>query len=187
MITHNPAAAELLFEEELLPHAKALYNFAYHLTGSDADADDLVQETYMKAYRFIDNYQVGTNAKAWLFKIMKNGFINDYRKKVKAPTTVDYEEIVHQHTKDDDDSSLYDLHEVLMDGMMGDEVTKAMNQLSDDYRTVIILCDLEEFSYEEIAKIMEVPIGTIRSRLHRARNQLKVVLANYAKSMGFKN
>ncbi len=172
----------------MLPNAKALYNFAYHLTGNDADAEDLVQDTFMKAYRFITNYQVGTNPKAWLFKIMKNSFFNDYRKKSKNPVTVDFEDIVeHHNTKEESDISTYDLNEDIVNKMMGDEVTLALNSLSVDYKTVIILCDLEDFSYEEIAKIMDVPIGTIRSRLHRARNQLKASLSQYAQSMGFKN
>jgi RNA polymerase sigma-70 factor (ECF subfamily) len=91
-----------VFEDELLPFADALKTFAYHLTMSDADANDLVQETYLKAYRFIDKYEEGTNAKAWLFKILKNAFINDYRKKSKRPRTTDYEDIVAYHESDDD-------------------------------------------------------------------------------------
>ena len=175
-----------IFENELLPHVGALQTFAYHLTYNQEDADDLVQETYLKAYRFIDKYDEGTNAKAWLFKILKNAYINDYRKKVKQPTKVDYEEIVAYHDTDDDRISGYsDLREEIFLNMMGDEVTSAINSLPIDFRTVILLCDIEGFTYEEIASIIDVPIGTVRSRLFRARNLLKEKLTSYAQKLGF--
>ncbi len=175
-----------IFENELLPHVNALQTFAYHLTYNQEDADDLVQETYMKAYRFIDKYDEGTNAKAWLFKILKNAYINEYRKRVKQPTKVDYEEIVAYHDTDDDSLSGYsDLREEIFMHMMGDEVTSAINSLPLDFRTVILLCDIEGFTYEEIASIIDVPIGTVRSRLFRARNLLKEKLTTYAQKMGF--
>ena len=175
-----------IFEKELLPHVRALQTFAYHLTYNQEDADDLVQETYLKAYRFIDKYDEGTNAKAWLFKILKNAYINEYRKRVKQPTKVDYEEIVAYHDTDDDRISGYsDLREEIFLNMMGDEVTSAINSLPLDFRTVILLCDIEGFTYEEIASIIDVPIGTVRSRLFRARNLLKEKLTNYAQSLGF--
>ncbi len=175
-----------IFENELLPHVGALQTFAYHLTYNQEDADDLVQETYMKAYRFIDKYDEGTNAKAWLFKILKNAYINEYRKRVKQPTKVDFEDIVAYHDTDDDHISGYsDLREEIFLHMMGDEVTSAINSLTIDFRTVILLCDIEGFTYEEIASIIDVPIGTVRSRLFRARNLLKEKLTSYAQKMGF--
>ncbi len=175
-----------IFENELLPHVGALQTFAYHLTYNQEDADDLVQETYLKAYRFIDKYDEGTNAKAWLFKILKNAYINEYRKRVKQPTKVDYEEIVAYHDTDDDRISGYsDLREEIFLHMMGDEVTSAINSLPIDFRTVILLCDIEGFTYEEIASIIDVPIGTVRSRLFRARNLLKEKLTSYARNLGF--
>ena len=177
-----------LFEKEFFPHINALYNFAFHLTYDEDDANDLVQETYLKAYRFADSYVEGTNAKAWLFKILKNAFINEYRKKAKQPTKVDYEDIVSYH--DSDDVNLVgtvDLREEIFQGMIGDEVTKAINSLPVDFRTVILLCDIEGFTYEEIAKIIDIPIGTVRSRLHRARQMLKDQLLDYAKSLGYKD
>lgn len=177
-----------IFEEEFMPQIDALYNFAYHLTYNEADADDLVQDTYMKAYRFIEKYDTGTNAKAWLFKILKNAFINQYRKKSKQPTKVDYEEIVSYHDEEDTNFSSYlDLREEIFQGMMGDEVTNAINALPVDFRTVILLCDIEGFTYEEISKIIDIPIGTVRSRLYRARNLLKEKLKGYAKSMGYED
>ena len=177
---------DLIFEKELLPHVGALQTFAYHLTYNQEDADDLVQETYMKAYRFIDKYEQGTNAKAWLFKILKNAYINEYRKKVRQPNKVDFEEIVAYHDTDDDHISGYsDLRQEIFEHMMGDEVTGAINSLPIDFRTVILLCDIEGFTYEEIASIIDVPIGTVRSRLFRARNLLKEKLTSYAKDHGY--
>lgn len=175
------------FEEEFFPYADSLYNFAFHLTYNEEDANDLVQETFMKAYRFMDSFQTGTNAKAWLFKILKNGFINNYRKNVKNPVRLNYEEVAAYHQSDDElKQSKLDLREEIFQGLMGDEVTKALNALPVDFKTVILLCDIEEFTYEEIAKIVDIPIGTVRSRLHRARQLLKDMLADYAAGMGYK-
>jgi len=177
-----------IFENELLPQIDALYNFAFHLCYNEEDANDLVQETYLKAFRFIDKYIQGTNAKAWLFKILKNAFINQYRKKSKRPTRVDYEDIVSYHDNDDASFSEFtDLRQELFESMMGDEVTIAINSLPMDFRTVILLCDIEGFTYEEIAKIIDIPIGTVRSRLHRARKMLKEKLQEYAASLGYKD
>jgi RNA polymerase sigma factor (sigma-70 family) len=182
------AEQDAIFEEEFLPHADALYNFAYHLTYDEDDANDLVQETYMKAYRFVGNYERGTNAKAWLFKILKNAFINEYRKKSKRPAQVDYEEVItYQDEEDSQYSSYMDLREEMFQSMMGDEVTNAINSLPVDFRTVILLCDIEGFKYEEISKIIDIPIGTVRSRLHRARNMLKEQLKTYAESLGYED
>ncbi len=179
---------ERIFEEEFYPHADALYNFAYGLTYNEEDANDLVQETYMKAFRFIDKYIEGTNAKAWLFKILKNGFINQYRKKSKRPAKVDYQEIVNYHDQEDSAYSGHvDLRQEIYQNMMGDEVTNAVNSLPIDFRTVILLCDIEGFTYEEISKIIDVPIGTVRSRLHRSRNMLKEKLKTYAAKYGFED
>ena len=177
-----------IFEEEFLPQIDALYTFAYHLTYNEEDANDLVQETYLKAYRFIDKYIEGTNAKAWLFKILKNVFINQYRRKSKQPTKVDYEEITaYQDEEDSHYSGYLDLREEMFQRMMGDEITNAINALPVDFRVVILLCDVEGFTYEEISKIIDIPIGTVRSRLHRARNMLKEKLKAYAESLGYKD
>jgi len=171
-----------------MPHADALYNFAYQLSYNDDDANDLVQETYMKAFRFIDSYQEGTNSKAWLFKILKNIFINEYRRKKREPEKIDYDDVITFSDEDDDNSAAYfDLREDLFDNMMGDEITNALNKLPIEFKTVILLCDIEGFSYEEIAKIIDIPIGTVRSRLHRARNMLKQLLKDYADQMGFED
>lgn len=175
-----------LFEKEFLPHMDALYNFGYHLTYNDEDANDLVQETFLKAFRFINSYIEGTNAKAWLFKILKNAFINEYRRKSKRPVHVDYEDIKDFHDTDDPIQRVsLDLREEVFQDMMGDEVTQAINTLPVDFRTVVLLCDIEGFTYEEMASIIDIPIGTVRSRLHRARNMLKEKLREYAQKLGY--
>lgn len=177
-----------IFEREFMPHADALFTFAYHLTYNDEDANDLVQDTLFKSFKYAEKYHEGTNAKAWLFKILKNAFINEYRKKAKRPTQVDYEELINFHDEEDSQYSSYsDLREEMFKGMMGDEVTNAINDLPVDFRTVILLSDLEGFTYEEIASIIDIPIGTVRSRLHRARNMLKEQLKKYAESLGYKD
>ena len=179
---------QAVFDRELLPHIDALHTFAFHLCYDDEQANDLVQETYLKAYRFIDKYQEGTNAKAWLFKILKNAYINEYRKKSKRPNRVDFEEIISYHEGDSEKfSGYFDLREEMFENMMGDEVTIAINSLPMEFRTVILLCDIEGFTYEEIAKIIDVPIGTVRSRLFRARNILKDKLLNYAENLGYED
>ena len=177
-----------IFNDEFLPHINSMYNFGYRLTLDRDDAKDLVQDTYLKAYRFIESFQKGTNAKAWLFRILKNSFINDYRKKSKEPSKVDYQEVETYYNSEDVDRQITpDLRVESLKDMIGDEISNALNSLDVDFRTVIILCDLEGFKYEEMAKILDIPIGTVRSRLHRARNLLKEKLTHYAKSMGYKN
>ena len=177
-----------IFNQEFMPHINSMYNFAYRLTLDSDDAKDLLQDTYLKAFRFIDSFQQGTNAKAWLFRILKNSFINDYRKKSKEPSKVDYQEVETFYNSEDVDRQITpDLRVEALQDMIGDEISVALNSLDVDFRTVIILCDLEGFKYEEMAKILDIPIGTVRSRLHRARNLLKEKLSEYARKMGYKN
>jgi RNA polymerase sigma-70 factor (ECF subfamily) len=177
-----------VFDNEFMPHINSMYNFAYRLTFDEDDAKDLVQDTYLKAFRFIDSFQQGTNAKAWLFRILKNSFINDYRKKKKEPAKVDYQEVETFYNSEDVDRQITpDLRVESLQNLMGDEISNALNSLDVDFRTVIILCDLEGFKYDEMAKILDIPIGTVRSRLHRARNLLKEKLSEYAKKMGYKH
>lgn len=177
-----------IFNNEFMPHINSMYNFAYRLTLDSDDAKDLLQDTYLKAYRFIDSFQQGTNAKAWLFRILKNSFINDYRKRSKEPSKVDYQDVESYYNSEDVDRQITpDLRVEALKDMIGDEISNALNSLDVDFRTVIILCDLEGFKYEEMAKILDIPIGTVRSRLHRARNLLKEKLSEYAKQMGYNN
>lgn len=179
---------ERIFDEEFMPHADSLYNFSYHLTGNEEDANDLFQEALLKAWRFIGRYEEGTNAKAWLFTIAKNSFINDYRKRVRAPNRVELQDyITHQDREDTPLTGSLDMRQEMFQYLMGDEVTMAINQLAVDFRTVILLSDVEDFTYEEIAKILDIPIGTVRSRLHRARNLLKAKLKAYAENFGYED
>lgn len=175
-----------IFDNEFMPHVDSMYNFGYRLTFDEDDAKDLVQDTYLKAFRFINSFQRGTNAKAWLFRILKNSFINEFRKKSKQPAKVDYNEVEQYYNSDDAGVNITtDLRVETIQHMIGDEISGALNAIPVDFRTVIILSDLEGFTYEEMSKILDIPIGTVRSRLHRARNMLKEKLAGYAKEMGY--
>ena len=176
------------FEKEAIPHMDALYNFALKMTGDEDDADDLVQETYLKAFRFFDKFEKGTNCKAWLFRIMKNSFINDYRKQVKEPNKVDYEDVqnFYENIKSDEVESKHYEQDVFSN-LLDDEISKAITELPEDFRTVIILSDIEGFTYDEIADFVDIPVGTVRSRLHRARKMLYSQLYDYAKEKGFIN
>lgn len=174
------------FEREALPHMNLLYNYGLRMTNNAADADDLVQETYLKAYRFWDKYEKGTNIRAWLFRILKNSYINRYRKESKEPDTVDYDEVKNFYNSIRDESAdPNDLQEALFGNLLDDDVANAIAALPDDFRTVVILCDIEGLTYEEIAEFVDCPLGTVRSRLHRGRKLLRAKLMEYAKSRGY--
>lgn len=173
------------FEAEALPHMDLLYNFALRTTGDPDDAQDLLQETFLKAYRFWDKYEKGTNIRAWLFRIMKNSYINRYRKETREPGKVDFEEVENFYDSIRDESKeTSDLQQRMFGDLLGDEVTSALQELPDDFRTVVILCDIEELTYEEIAEFLNCPIGTVRSRLHRGRKMLQARLHRYARKRG---
>ncbi len=176
----------LEFQKEALPHMDILHNYALRMTANSDDANDLVQETYLKAYRFWDKYEKGTNIRAWLFRIMKNSYINRYRKETKEPETVDYNEIQNFYNSIRYESSdPNDLQEKIFGGLLEDDVARAMEALPEDFRTVVILCDIEGLSYEEIAEFVDCPIGTVRSRLHRGRKMLRANLFDYARKHGY--
>ncbi len=185
-ILNNDEQLYASFKQEAEPHMDALYNFAVSLTTNRDDAYDLVQETYIKAFRFFDKFKRGTNCKAWLFRIMKNTYINDYRKEAKQPEKVDYNNVenFYEEIKASFTTNNH-LEEEIFRNLLGDEITDAIASLSEDFKTVIVLCDLEGFSYEEIAEITESPIGTVRSRLHRARKILFAKLYEYASKEGY--
>ncbi|MBW7887835.1 MAG: sigma-70 family RNA polymerase sigma factor [Bacteroidetes bacterium] len=176
------------FQEQAMKHTDILYNYGLRLTGNADDASDLLQETYLKAYRFWDKFEQGTNLRAWLFRIMKNTYINQYRKDVKEPNKVEYEEIEKFYDlvrAESSDST--DLQEKMFSNLLDDDVSKALDSLPEEFRTVVILCDIEGLTYEEIAEFLQVPIGTVRSRLHRGRKILHTKLYSYAKDRGFLN
>jgi len=174
------------FNDEIIPHLDALYNFGLRLTADPNDAEDLVQDTIVKAYRFFSSYEKGTNAKAWLFRILKNSYINNYRKKSKKPSEVDYDEVASFYESiRAERTETSDLEDKMFRELIDDDLSKALNSIPEDFRTVVLLCDVEDFTYEEIANMLDVPIGTIRSRLHRGRNLLKAQLMDYAEKRGY--
>jgi RNA polymerase sigma-70 factor (ECF subfamily) len=174
------------FNEEIIPHLDALYNFGLRLTSDPNDAEDLVQDTIVKAYRFFDSYEKGTNAKAWLFRILKNSYINNYRKKSKKPQEVDYDEVASFYESiRAERTETSDMEDKMFRELIDDDISNALDEIPEDFRTVVLLCDVEDFTYEEIANMLDVPIGTIRSRLHRGRNLLKAQLMDYATKKGY--
>ena len=180
--------SEETFKKELLPHKNALFGFAYSLCLNDAIAKDLVQDTFYKAITNISKYKKNTKAKAWLFNILKNTFINYYRKQNKKPKRVDYEEFIVYQNENTllKNTSFTDLRAKLIQNTVGDEILNALNKLNIKHRTILLLSDLEDFSYEEISEILNIPKGTVRSRLHRARNKMKYLLNSYANKMGLR-
>ncbi len=185
-LTNDDILKQREFNAEMIPHMDALYNFAIRLANDPNDAEDLVQDTIVKAYRFFASYERGTNAKAWLFRILKNSYINNYRKQSKQPFQVDYDEIsTYYESVRSERSDTTDMEEIMYRELLDDEVTSALNRLPEDFRTVVLLCDIEGFTYEEIANMLDVPIGTIRSRLHRGRNLLRTSLTQYANRRGY--
>ena len=176
------------FIKEALPHEDALYNYALKISGNSDDAQDLVQETYYKAYRYFDKFQAGTNSKAWMFMILKNSFINDYRKSKREPYKLDYEQIQNFYDNvKSDRAQENNLDKEFYNDLLDDELTAAIDQLPTKMREVFLLCDLDGNSYEETAELVGCPVGTVRSRLHRAIHMLQETLMDYAKDKGFLN
>lgn len=176
-----------IFNKEIVPHFDALYGFVFSLTRNTEDADDVFQDTCFRAYRALDSYQEGTNAKAWLFRIAKNAYINEYRRRSKAAIPTDFNAFTNIQEEDDDSylSSYGDFRTEMFDNMMGDEVTDAINAIPDIFRIPILLCDVEDFSYEEISVITGVKLNTVRTRIHRGRGLLRDLLTDYALKRGF--
>ncbi|TCD47363.1 sigma-70 family RNA polymerase sigma factor [Chlorobium sp. N1] len=174
------------FQQEAVVHLNALYNYALHLTMNPDDANDLVQETYLKAYKFFSSFERGTNCKAWLFKILKNNYINRFRKNSREPGKVDYDLIKDfYHTIKDTRRDSSETETDYFHTLLHEEVYTALQSLPEEFREVIQLCDIEGFTYEEIANMVESPIGTVRSRLYRGRKLLREQLEGYAKKFGF--
>jgi RNA polymerase sigma-70 factor, ECF subfamily len=174
------------FDSIIVPHMSALKNFALKMTNDMDDADDLLQDTLLKAFRFFDKFEKGTNAKAWLFQIMKNSFINNYRKNAKSPDKIDYEDIqnFYENIKADEVKTTHFQGDAFSD-ILDDDLANALAVLPDDFRTIVFLSDIEGYSYEEIADFIDCPIGTVRSRLHRARKMLYALLFQYAQENGY--
>jgi RNA polymerase sigma-70 factor, ECF subfamily len=171
------------YEKEALVHLDVLYRVALRLTGNAADAEDLVQETMLRAYRSWDRYTPGTNAKGWLLTILRHLFINEYRRKSRHPETVDVDTIepfaLFQEVQEEDPQGAF------FDKIVDDEVLRAVDQLPEAFREAVTLSDVEGLSYEEVAKVLEVPVGTVKSRLYRGRRLLQAKLYDYAVGMGY--
>jgi RNA polymerase sigma-70 factor (ECF subfamily) len=176
------------FERVTLVHIHALYNMALKLTRNEAEAEDLLQDTYVRAFRFFDHFESGTNAKAWLFKILRNSFINRYRRAQKRPEEVDFSRIdeVFESIVESGVTSvkIKGPEEELLSRSLNEPVQDALRDLPEDYRMVLLLAVVEGFSYKEIAVAMDCPIGTVMSRLHRARKHMQVRLTDYARDQG---
>ncbi|MCG8605650.1 sigma-70 family RNA polymerase sigma factor [bacterium] len=186
----NPSVLEKRreFQEVAFEHMDSLYNTALRMTKNEVDAQDLVQDVYVRAYRFFDKFKRGTNFKAWIFKILTNTFINQYRKKTSQPYHIEFDKVQHNYEGDKVGDSFEQLVDSLDDNydmLFDDEIKRALQALSDDFRMVVILADIESFSYKEIARIIGCPIGTVMSRLSRGRRQLQNGLREYAIRGGF--
>lgn len=172
------------FTSGVLPYRDQLYKSALRMTRSVEDAEDLLQETYLKAYKYYERFAEGTNFKAWLFKIMKNTFINSYRKKKLQPPKVDFDEVhegLEETLLEAASTTQADPEASVMAIQMDHEVKQTLLELPHDYKMVVLLADLEGFAYKEIADILEVPVGTVMSRLYRGRRMLERALLSYGK------
>ena len=184
---HGKKTLKADFERAAIPHLSYVYSAALYLTKNEHEAEDLVQETYLRAYRFFHKFEPGTNCRAWLLSIQRHLFINRYRQTKKQPDFLDWDKI-------DQDYELFALSQenteksnpenAFHSDVMGPEVEKALKELPEEFRTAIVLVDIDELTYEEAAQILECPIGTVRSRLSRGRRILQLALRDYALERG---
>ncbi len=174
-------------KDSLLIHIDALYRSAIFLVKNENNAEDLVQETYLRAFKFLREDREISNEKAWLFKILINTFINQYRKEKKEPSLVDFNSIESFHESIEEEVLMSPItkNEAEFNKLLDDDVKKALEGLPDDFRMVILLSTVEGFSYKEISDIVKCPIGTVMSRIYRGRKMLKEKLTNYAKKHGY--
>jgi RNA polymerase sigma-70 factor (ECF subfamily) len=175
------------FEQQALSFLDALYRTALRMTRAEADAEDLVQETYIRAFRFRDQFTPGTNMKAWLFRILTNTFINSYRRRATQPQTTVLDEIeettLHRHMTEAGAPAASEPERAVLDGIVDGEVRSALEDLPEHFRSVVLL-DVEGFAYKEIAEVLDIPIGTVMSRLHRGRKFLQRRLYDLARERG---
>ncbi len=182
-------ASQATFADSALEHMSALYSAALRMTRNPADAEDLLQETYLKAYRSFGTFQEGTNLKAWLYRILTNTYINAYRAKKRRPEQTDVEDVedlylYHRLGGLEAAAAGRSAEEEVLERFTDDDVKSALESLPDNFRMAVLLADVEGFSYKEIAEIMDVPIGTVMSRLHRGRRALQKALHDFGMSHG---
>lgn len=182
-------ADQATFEQDALPLAPQLYAAAMRLTRNPSDAEDLVQETFLKAYRAYSTFEAGTNLRAWLYRILTNTFINNYRRDTRRPQETDLGDLEDLYlfrrlSRDTSTSETSSAEDQLLDGLVESDIKEAIEALPENFRMVVLLADLEGFSYKEIAEILDIPIGTVMSRLHRGRKALQRALWDFARQRG---
>jgi RNA polymerase sigma-70 factor (ECF subfamily) len=182
-------ADQATFTDQAMPFMSSLYSAALRMTRNPADAEDLVQEAYLRAYRGFGGFTEGTNLKAWLYRILTNTFINSYRAKQRRPIESDLEDVedlyLYHRVRDANGAGLgQSAEDDLMSRLADGEVVSALESLPEEFRIAVLLADMEGFSYKEIAEIMDIPIGTVMSRLHRGRKALQKRLYEYAVDHG---
>lgn len=186
--TESPQDRAARFEREAMPLLDQMYSAALRTTRNPTDAEDLVQETYAKAFAAFHQYRPGTNLRAWMYRILTNSYINSYRKKQRQPLESDAAEVEDYQlarAASHSSSGLRSAEAEALDHLPDSDVTRALATIGEDFRMAVYLADVEGFAYKEIAEIMDTPIGTVMSRLHRGRKQLRELLTDYAVERGF--
>ncbi len=189
MPAEPPHQRQAEFEQIALPLLDSLYGTALHLTRDRKDAEDLVQETYLRAFRFFESFAPGTNVKAWMYRILRNTFINRYRAARARPEEVDFDKVEAAWESAVDETwlrarRLPTPEEAALEGVLDEEVSAALDELPEDYRAVVLLALVEDLTYKEVAEALSIPIGTVMSRLHRGRKLLQARLGEYARRRG---
>ena len=177
------------FERDAMEYAPQLFSAALRMARNPADAEDLVQETFLKAYRAYDTFQAGTNLKAWLYRILTNTYINKYRRDARRPNETDLGEVEDLYLyrrlgSEQSADAARSVEDLVLDGLVESDIKQAVESLPENFRIPVLLADLEGFAYKEIAEILDVPIGTVMSRLHRGRKALQRALWEYARERG---